>query len=320
MVASGPSSSADSAAPGARRAIARGVGRALPEVFWKWALLLPAVIVLGLLLIFPILFTLVISFTDWHLFRPGEPVAFVGLEQWKRVVTDEFILHTLRNTLVFCVSVVPTQYIIGLVVALALNNCTRGKKFFRVFFLMPLMISPVAISLVIGRMIFHEDIGPLNDIIMRLGGEPLHWLTDARLAMVTLIMIEVWHGTSFMILMLMAGLQSLPQEPYESAKVDGASEWQCFRYLTFPLLVPISVTAVLIRGLDAFKVVDIIKVVTGGGPGQATESITLAVYDVGVKGGDLAYGAAGAYTLLFMMMAFTVLLLAGTRRWVRGTS
>ena len=319
MVSSGRSSRTDSA-PGARGAVAGGAGIVLPEVFWKWALLLPAVLVLGLLLIFPIIFTFVISFTDWHLFRTGEPVSFVGLEQWRRLVTDQFILQTLRNTLIFCAGVVPTQYIIGLIVALALNNCGRGKKFFRVFFLMPLMISPVAISLVIGRMIFHEDIGPLNDLIVRLGGQPLHWLTDAKLAMVTLIMIEVWHGTSFMILMLMAGLQSLPQEPYESARVDGASEWQLFRYITFPLLVPISVTALLIRGLDAFKVVDIIKVVTGGGPGQATESITLAVYDVGVKGGDLAYGAAGAYTLLFAMMLFTLVVLSSTRRWVRGVS
>jgi multiple sugar transport system permease protein len=178
----------------------------------------------------------------------------------------------------------------------------------------------VAISLVIGRMIFHQDIGPLNDILTRLGAAPVPWLTDAKMAMLTLIIIDVWHSTSFMILMLMAGLQSLPQEPYESARVDGATPWQSFRYLTFPLLVPISVTALIIRGLDAFKVVDIIKVVTGGGPGQATESITLAVYDVGVKGGDLAYGAAGAYTLLATMMLFTALVMLGTRRWVRGVS
>jgi multiple sugar transport system permease protein len=148
----------------------------------------------------------------------------------------------------------------------------------------------------------------------------VHWLTDAKLAMVTLIIIDVWTATSFMILMLMAGLQSLPQEPYEAAVVDGASEWQRFQYITFPLLAPVTVTALLIRGLDAFKVVDIIKVVTGGGPGQATESVTLAVYDLGVKGGDLAYGAVGAYSLLIMMMLFTVLVLGLTRRMVRGVS
>lgn len=320
-MASSQQPSAAGSAPTRARPVAAGrTGYVLPELFWKWSLLLPAVIVVGALLIFPIVFTLVLSFTDWHMFRHGQPVSFVGLEQWQRLLTDQFIWLTLRNTLVFMIGTVPLQYSVGLIVALALNNCAHGKKFFRVFFLMPLMLSPVAISLVIGRMIFHEDIGPMNDILVRLGMQPVHWLTDAKMAMVTLIIIDVWHSTSFMILMLMAGLQSLPQEPYEAATVDGASEWQSFRHITLPLLVPISVTALLIRGLDAFKVVDIIKVVTGGGPGQATESITLAVYDVGVKGGDLAYGSAGAYTLLITMMLFTVLVLLGTRRWVRGVS
>ena len=304
----------------ARPTAARRPGFTLPEVFWKWALLVPAALVVGALLIFPIGFTLVMSFTDWHMFRHGEPVAFVGLEQWQRLLTDQFVWQTLRNTMVFVVGVLPLEYGVGLMVALALNNCTHGKKFFRITFLMPLMISPVAVSLVIGRMIFHEDIGPLNDILVRLGGQPVHWLTDAKLAMVTLIIIDVWTATSFMILMLMAGLQSLPQEPYEAAVVDGASEWQRFQYITLPLLAPVTVTALLIRGLDAFKVVDIIKVVTGGGPGQATESVTLAVYDLGVKGGDLAYGAVGAYSLLIMMMLFTVLVLTFTRQMVRGVS
>ncbi len=311
-------SAAGSAPTQARPTEAHRQGFTLPDAFWKWALLLPAVLVVGALLIFPIGFTFALSFTDWHMFRHGDPVSFVGLEQWQRLVTDQFVWQTLRNTLVFVLGVLPLEYGVGLIVALALNNCTRGRKFFRITFLMPLMISPVAISLVIGRMIFHEDIGPLNDILVRLGAQPVHWLTDPKLAMLTLIIIDVWTATSFMILMLMAGLQSLPQEPYEAAVVDGASEWQRFRYLTFPLLAPMTVTALLIRGLDAFKVVDIIKVVTGGGPGQATESITLAVYDVGVKGGDLAYGAVGAYSMLLMMMLFTVLVLAGTRRWVRG--
>jgi multiple sugar transport system permease protein len=317
MVSSQRPSATDSAAR-ARPASTGRLGFIVPEAIWKWSLLLPAMLVVGALLLFPLGFTLALSFTDWHMFRHDQPVTFVGLEQWRRLLTDQFIWLTLRNTLVFVAGVAPLQYGIGLLVALALNNCTRGKRFFRVFFLMPLMISPVAVSLVIGRMIFHEDIGPANDLLVRLGAAPAHWLTDARLAMATLIIIDVWHSTSFMILMLMAGLQSLPHEPYESALVDGASEWQSFRYITFPLLAPISVTALLIRGLDAFKVVDIIKVVTGGGPGQATESVTLAVYDVGVKGGDLAYGSAGAYTLLLTMMAFTALVLLGTRRWVRG--
>jgi multiple sugar transport system permease protein len=161
-------------------------------------LLLPAVVLAGVLLLFPIGFTLVLSFTDWHIFRRAVPVSFVGIEQWQRLLADQFIWQTLRNTLIFVLGVVPLQYAIGLLVALALNNCTYGRKLFRLFFLMPLMISPVAVSLVIGRMIFHQDIGPLNDILVRLGIGSVPWLTDAKMAMVTLIIIDVWQSTSFM--------------------------------------------------------------------------------------------------------------------------
>jgi len=212
---------------------------------------------------------------------------------------------------------VPLTYAIGLVVALALNNCRVGRRFFRVFFLLPIMVSPVAVSVLIGRMLFNENIGPINDLLWRLGLPTVRWLSDPTMAMVSLILIDVWHHSAFTILILTAGLQALPQDPYEAARVDGASDWQMFRYITFPLLVPISVTAILIRSLEAFKVVDIVKVVTGGGPGQATESITLAVYDMGVKGGDIAQGAVAAYSLFFIMAAASLALILGTRHWVR---
>jgi multiple sugar transport system permease protein len=300
--------------PAARR------GFTIRDEVWKWILLAPAVIVVAGLLIFPMLMTLYVSLTDWHLYAYGRPVSFVGLQNWGKILTDTTYQIPARNTVVFVLGSVPSSYLIGLTVALALNQVMRGRRFFRVFFLMPIMISPVAISLVIGRMLLHESMGPVNDILLRLGFPAVRWLTDATMAMVSLIIIDAWHHSAFMILMLTAGLQSLPQEPYEAATVDGASKWQTFWYITLPLLAPISVTALLIRTLDAFKVVDIVKVVTGGGPGTATESVTLAVYDLGVKGGDIAQGAAAAYSLLIIMMLFSAALIVGTRHWVRRAS
>lgn len=308
------------AAPARPGAVARRRPVGLSDRAYKWILLLPAVVVVLGLSLFPMLVTLFATLTDWHLFKHDEPINFVGLENWIRLPQDTFFQITTRNTVVFTLGVVPGQYLVGLVVALALNNCGAGKKFFRVFFLLPMMISPVAVAFVIGRTIFHEDVGPLNDVLVRLGLPAVRWLTDAKMAMVTLILIDIWHWTSFMVLMLIAGLQSLPQEPYEAATVDGASDLQLFRYVTFPLLAPISVTAILIRTLDAFKVVDIIRVVTGGGPGQATESVTLAVYDLGVKGGDIAYGSTAAYGLLIVMMLFSGAIVLLTRRWVTAAS
>jgi multiple sugar transport system permease protein len=292
----------------------------LADETWKWILLAPAVATVAGLLIFPTLMTFYVSLTDWHLYSQGRPISFVGVETWSKVLGDIALQIPARNTLVFVLGSVPTTYLIGLVVSLAMNQITAGRRFFRVFFLMPIMISPVAISLVIGRMMLNENAGPINDVLWRLGLPIGHWLTDPALAMVSLIGIDVWHQSAFMILMLTAGLQALPQEPYEAATMDGASRWQSFWYITLPLLAPISVTAVLIRSLDAFKVVDIVKVVTGGGPGTATESVTLAVYDIGVKGGDIAQGAAAAYCLLIIMIVFSAALILVTRRWVRQAS
>jgi multiple sugar transport system permease protein len=210
--------------------------------------------------------------------------------------------------------------LIGLVVALALNNCGFGRGFFRVFFLVPLMVSPVATSFIMGRTMFDPTVGPMHDLLNQLGLPQIPWITDPTWAMVTLIIIDSWGGTAFIILMLTAGLQSLPTEPYEAAKVDGASELQLVRYITLPLLAPIMVTAVLIRALDAFKVVDIIATVTGGGPGDATESITLKVYDLAVKGGDVSYGATASWGLVILMIIFASAFLALTRKAVRGAT
>ncbi|MDP8922040.1 MAG: sugar ABC transporter permease [Chloroflexota bacterium] len=304
----------------ATRAVPRPRRLDLTDRAWKWILLAPAVVVVAGLLVFPILMTFYVSLTDWHLFAYGRPVRFVGLENWFKILADQSFRIPARNTIIFVLGSVPLTYLVGLVVALALNNCRLGRRFFRVFFLLPIMISPVAIAVVIGRMLFNENVGPINDILWRLGLPPVRWLSDPTMAMVSLILIDVWHHSAFMILILTAGVQSLPQEPYEAARVDGATDWQMFRYLTFPLLIPISVTALLIRSLEAFKVVDIVKVVTGGGPGQATESITLAVYDLGVKGGDIAHGAVAAYSLFVIMAVASAALILGTRHWVKKAS
>lgn len=290
--------------------------RSISDRQFKWILLLPAIVTVVILAIFPLIFSLVVTLTNWDLYNTGA-VTFVGLHQWARLVTDASFLTPARNTVVFTLGVVPTEFLIGLVVALALNNCGFGRAFFRVFFLVPLMVSPVATSFIMGRTMFDPTVGPMHDLLLRFGLPQIPWLTDPTWAMITLIIIDSWGGTAFIILMLTAGLQSLQNEPYEAAKVDGASEWQLVRHITLPLLAPIMVTAVLIRALDAFKVVDIIATVTGGGPGDATESITLKVYDLAVKGGDVSYGATASWGLVIIMIVFATVFLALTRKAVR---
>lgn len=281
---------------------------------WKWLLLLPAVITVVGLLAIPVLWTLYAAFTDIHLFRYGVPTRFVGLANFIKLISNKSFWRTVRNTGVFMLGAVPTEIAIGLIVSVSLNNIISGRKFFRTWFLLPIMMSPVVISFIVGRMLFQEDIGPINEIIRSLGGKGVPWLTNPTMAMITLIIIDVWNSSSFVILMLTAGLQGIPLDLYEAAKVDGANRWQSFSRITLPLLVPVGATALLIRIIDAFKVVDIIMVLTGGGPGQATESVTLAIYRTGVKAGDLAFGSSQAYVLLIFMVLFGSIYLSLTRR------
>ena len=284
---------------------------------WGWILLLLAVIVVALLLIGPVLWTLYAAFTDMHLFRIGVETQFVGLKNFQKLLENESFWRTVRNTMVFMLGVLPAQLTIGMVVAICLDNVTIGRKFFRTWFLMPMMISPVVVSLVVGRMLFAEDIGPINELLRAFGSKGIPWFTHPNWAMVTLIIVDVWQWSSFMILMIMAGLQGIPPDLHEAARVDGASAWQGYWYITFPLLIPIIVTALLVRAIDAFKVADIIMVLTGGGPGQATETVTVAIYRAGVKGGDLALGSSQAYLLLLIMLVFGGAFLYMSRRAIK---
>jgi multiple sugar transport system permease protein len=284
---------------------------------FKWILLLPSVIAVVALLIFPFLFTLVVSFTDWHLFNHGAPVNFIGFKMWQTVVTSTYLHTTILNTLAFVAVAVPIEFAVGLLVATALNEATAFRSFFRILFLMPVMISPIAVVFIIGRLMLHEDIGAINGILVMMGFQPVMWLSNPQTARLTIVLIDVWQSSAFMILIFLAGLQSLPQEPYEAAIVDGSSAWQRFRYITMPLLGPVALTAILIRGLDAFKVVDIIYSLTGGGPGTATESMTMTVYITGVKGGDIAFGSAASYVLLILMAIFAFAVILLMRKWVQ---
>jgi len=304
----------DSALPQPRLAPHKRPRFEIRDKTWRWILLMPAVVTMGILLALPVLWTLYAAFTDLHMFRQGVETSFVGLKNFQKLWVNQSFWRTVRNTVVFMLGVVPAQLLIGMVVALALDNITRGKKFFRTWFLMPLMVSPVVVAFVIGKMLFQEDIGPINEFIRFLGFEGIPWFTDPSWAMISIILIDIWHWSAFMILMLMAGLQGVPPDLHEAARVDGASAWQRFWRITIPLIMPIMITALLIRIIDAFKVVDIIMVLTGGGPGQATESVTLAIYRTGVKGGDLAFGSSQAYFLLVIMLIFGGAFLFVSRR------
>jgi len=287
---------------------ASGADRQARRIF-----LLPAVVIVLGLSIFPLLFSLGITFSNMRLLA-AQPTQFNGLANWARLLTDQQFHHALQNTLTFVVAGVTLQYLLGLGLALLLNMNLRGRRFFRISLLLPMMMSPVAVSYLIGRMVFSETYGPINDILFKLGLPAFHWTLSATNSMLVLIGVDTWQWTPLFILILLAGLQSIPSELYEAARVDGATSWQMFRFVTFPLLLPVSVTAILVRALEAFKVIDIVRVVTGGGPGNATESVTLFAYNLGLGGGDIAYASTVAFAFMIIIIVICLVFLSAVRR------
>lgn len=296
--------------------------------FWSRVFLGPAALIVLAFSIFPLVYSLAMTFTNKRLARAE--TRFIGLENWTRLFDDERFLTTLQNTVVFVVCAILLQYLLGSFLAVLLNQRFRGRWFFRLSFLMPMMMSPVAVSFMIGRLILHEVRGPLaiylmNHNVPELLGQllmtdargRLSWTTHSTRAMIVVILIDTWQWTPFFLLVMLAGLQNIPVEIEEAARVDGANAWQRFWRITFPMLLPLSSVAVLIRGLEAFKVIDIIRVATAGGPGNATESVTLYAYDMGVKNGEIAYATTMAYALLILMGVTATLYIAVTQRLTR---
>ncbi len=278
------------------------VSRRFKEKSVEWSFLSPALIYIILLFVFPLLFSLGITFTNMRLLAAD--VNFVGLANWKRLLADANSFIVMKNTIIIAVLGSFVQYLIGLLLAVLLNKELKGYKFFRVSFLLPMMMAPVAVSYVIGKMVFSETFGPFNDILFRLGLPLFFWGTSSIKSMLLIMIIDAWTNIPFFVLVLLASLEAIPDDIYEAAEVDGASEWQRFRDITLPLVLPASITTYIIRALNAFQIIDVIRVVTGGGPGNSTESATLFAYDLGIKGQDIAYAATVSFALLIIVLGF----------------
>jgi multiple sugar transport system permease protein len=240
---------------------------------------------------------------------------FIGLSNYFNfALTDEFANAAL-NTLMLTVSVVTLEMVIGFALAylLALPNLRFRNLYFLVI-MIPLLLSPISVGLS-WRLILHPDLGILNYVIGLFGIPRQAWLGSVGLAMPSVIAVDIWHETSALILIFYAGLQALPQEPIEAARVDGASQWQSLRYITLPLMVPILVVGGLIRTVSAVKTYDLVYILTRGGPGTATETISYLIWRTGLAGPlDLGRAAAGSIILFLVVVGLTYLLLRATDR------
>jgi multiple sugar transport system permease protein len=270
----------------------------------KHAFIWPAVLIVLLVSLFPLVYSLSISFQQVRLVPPSPP-RFVGVGNYATLLTQPRFWQVLGNTALVAVVSVAIEYVVGFALALALFARVPGERLFRLGFLLPMLMAPVAVAL-IWRMLFHSTLGPINQLFSWLGLPNLPFLTDPAWAKAALILVEVWQWTPFVILLMLAGLQSLPLDIYEAARLEDAGPWTQFWTITFPLLLPLSVAVVFIRLVEAMKIIDTVFVLTGGGPGVSTETLTLYAYDEGLKKFNLGYTSALSFAFL------VIVLVAGT--------
>ena len=274
---------------------------------------LPAALFVISLVVFPLLFALYISFTDWNLASPRGPQPN-GWSNLKEMWNDEFYWNALKN-MVYYVLAVSVEYVIAFGLALLLNAHIRARKFFRVVFLLPLMLSPVAVSWMIGKSMLEVRFGPISRLLRDIGVEPSFFGTP-EIARFMIMAMDAWTFIPFMMIMLLAGLQALPSEVIEASKVDGATGWQSFKEVIFPLMLPVSVTAIVIRIIFKLKLADIIINVTSGGPGGAADSVTSFIFREYRDRSNVGYGTLLAIVYLILIIIFVTALLKFVSRWM----
>jgi multiple sugar transport system permease protein len=276
--------------------------------------IVPAAVVVLAVIIFPWIFTIYVSAHDWHL---GGARSWVGFDNYIKLFSDARFGWAMLRTLFYTVLAVIFPMLLGLAAALAFNRKFPLRGLARTIFILPMMATPVAVALV-WTMTFHPQLGVLNWLLGQVGLPPSMWIYSANTVIPTLVMIEVWHWTPLVMLLILGGLASLPVDPYEAAKIDGANGWQAFRHITLPLLMPFIVVALIIRCIDALKAFDTIYVITQGGPGSASETINIFLYLQAFAFYNVGYASAVVVVFFAIILALAALLL-WTRQRVKMT-
>jgi len=261
----------------------------------------PAFLVLAIILFYPLGYSLWLSFHKWNLreFKLGIP--FVGFTNYINLFNNSEFLNSLWITLKFMVIAISIEFALGMALALLLNHDLKGKGIIRSLILLPMMCTNVVIGLT-WRLLLNYQYGLVNYYIGLLGLKPVEWLSSPSVAMTSVVIVDVWNTTSFVALMLLAGLQALPDEPFEAARIDGASAWQTFTNLTLPLLRPTILVALLWRIIDTFRIFDVIYLLTAGGPARMTETVSIYTYRYGFQTFNLGFASAASYIMILLML------------------
>jgi multiple sugar transport system permease protein len=293
----------------------------LTERHLPFALLLPSILIILVVVGFPMVYSLYLSFTNFNLVNPGN-VEFVGLQNYINLLfNDPLFWKAFLRTVLFISLAVNIEFLLGLGIATLMARAIRGQSLGRTLIMMPMMFAPILVGFQF-KWFFNAQVGLVNNIIYTITGEThfIPWLIDVPLGFIAILIAEIWMSTPFMVIILEAGILSLPQEPFEAAEVDGASGWQKFRHLTLPMLMPFIYTAMAIRSLDVARAYDIVSIMTGGGPGNRTELIWTYVDRLAFGSKQFGLGSAMSYITVILSFVFTYMFFRNVMksRWGGG--
>jgi multiple sugar transport system permease protein len=263
----------------------------------------PAVAFLLLTSIYPLLYSLRLSFFSWNMTVPNSRPVYIGLRNYTNLFDDANFLFSVRVTLIFVVASVAIEFLLGMALALLATANVRTVGLIRTVLLVPLMMTPVVAG-VLWRTLYHTSYGAINFFLNLIGIPSQPFVGDPRQALASVIVVEIWQQLPVVVFILAAGIQSLPVDLYKAARVDGASTWQIFREITLPLLRPVILVVLLLRIMDAFRVFDIIWTLTFGGPGRTTELLSMLIYKTGLQ--FFQIGQASAMSWLFLLVIFCI--------------
>lgn len=269
-----------------------------------WSFILPNLLGFALFTLVPVLATFVLAFADWDSYRAPE---WVGLDNFAKLLEDDNFRTALTNTLYYAAGHIPLTLVAALALAVVLDRKVRGVGFFRTAAFLPYVTSLVAVA-VVWNMLFNPTAGPVNQLLGVLGVDtPPGWVTSTDWAMPAVIITSVWRDMGYYMVLYLAGLQAIPAEYYEAARVDGAGAWHRFRHITLPCLRPTTFFVLVMLTIQSFKVLDLIVVMTNGGPGRSTLVLAQLVYREGIVEGHFGYSSAIALVLFVIVLSVTVL-------------
>ncbi|WP_163272127.1 carbohydrate ABC transporter permease [Chelativorans alearense] len=279
---------------------------------WRWLTFSPALALMLLLSVLPLANLFVSSFQDITWAGGDSTRSFVGLSHYRALGSDALFRAGLVNTFIFAFCAVAGQMVLGLGLALLCSKVTRGRVLYRAIFILPILIPGIVIG-AIWKLMLNYDFGLINQGLALLGVMQHDWLGSAETALLSVIVVDIWHWTPFCFLLFLAGIESLPQDIFEAAKVDGAKPWQEFRYITLPLMIPTIVVTFAFRLVLAFKVFDEVYLLTSGGPGTATEVVSFTLYQRFFTEDRIGYGSAMSVAVIFLVSLLLVIALSARR-------